>query len=837
LSAGGADILFELIVKKSFGADNSWDECIENKETLERYGEFCLSNTPDAKTGNETPLTAGFKSLTHKLEDIVCLLDSSNFRPNGKKAFFTAIGRSEWEDMRWESAAADKRQIINNADFVFTGCETQEMYERGRASLIENEVNNKLLHFSDAHFYSDDTANNTMKIGQSMTWIKCKPTFEGLTQLKFVFDERVKISEKSFAAKKPYNVISKVQFNDNTGKGLFQENPIHLNEDLNAIIGGKSTGKSLLLHHIAKSIDESEVLARDSVVKVYNHENNQDFDFTVIWKDGKKDTLKDTIKTGRKIVYISQSYIDELTSDQFENRIKFNDFVLNILLQDPTAKERFDSFEETRKGNLRIINGSLHRLFTLREEKLKKEEELAEIGDLEGVTSYIDQINSDINILKSDGLSPEESKAYEDYMKRQRNAKIKIDDLTKDLQRVSDFYNLAESNLNEILNEHDSTVNLISTAKVKESILGQAAIYATWKKDLNTFKASIIEEIRDLLKKSNEDLSDLKKLIDPLSEKTSKVAELKKKMLELSEEQNKLIKINAETAIIKDLVSKIRSQTELVLTNYEELENAYQQLANDLKQFSGVSQELDISIQVRFNTDQFNNEIKNNRANKPSLRRVYPNMTNSDDAFEYVFDKNRHKQNIRTFLESILSERIKLNQHGNPRQLAKAIFEDYFYLNFSIKYQNDVLEDMSPGKKNLVVLKLLIELNNSEYPILIDQPEDDLDNRSIYEDLVKFLKFKKHQRQIILVTHNPNVVVGTDCENTIVANQEGQISGRENRKYKFEYVNGAIEDSFSEEGEVGVLFQKGIKEHICDILEGGEKAFQERESRYNFIKS
>jgi hypothetical protein len=66
---------------------------------------------------------------------------------------------------------------------------------------------------------------------------------------------------------------------------------------------------------------------------------------------------------------------------------------------------------------------------------------------------------------------------------------------------------------------------------------------------------------------------------------------------------------------------------------------------------------------------------------------------------------------------------------------------------------------MSPGKKSSVLLKLLIQLDNSLCPILLDQPEDDLDNRSIYDDLVNFIKEKKKSRQIIIATHNPNLVV------------------------------------------------------------------------------
>jgi predicted ATPase len=80
---------------------------------------------------------------------------------------------------------------------------------------------------------------------------------------------------------------------------------------------------------------------------------------------------------------------------------------------------------------------------------------------------------------------------------------------------------------------------------------------------------------------------------------------------------------------------------------------------------------------------------------------------------------------------------------------------------------------MSDGKKAFVILKLLLDFSDKECPILIDQPEDDLDNRSICSELVAYLKKKKKQRQIIVATHNPNVVVTADAEEIIVANQNG----------------------------------------------------------------
>lgn len=83
-----------------------------------------------------------------------------------------------------------------------------------------------------------------------------------------------------------------------------------------------------------------------------------------------------------------------------------------------------------------------------------------------------------------------------------------------------------------------------------------------------------------------------------------------------------------------------------------------------------------------------------------------------------------------------------------------------------------------------------------------------------------------------MVTHNANLVVSSDAECIIVANQAGQNPKHENQKFRFEYCSGGLEDSFINSEASGVLNQKGIREHVCEILEGGVTAFKERELKY-----
>ncbi|MDQ6987016.1 MAG: hypothetical protein Q9M25_04345, partial [Mariprofundaceae bacterium] len=113
--------------------------------------------------------------------------------------------------------------------------------------------------------------------------------------------------------------------------------------------------------------------------------------------------------------------------------------------------------------------------------------------------------------------------------------------------------------------------------------------------------------------------------------------------------------------------------------------------------------------------------------------------------------------------------------------------------------------------------------------------EDSLDNRAIYNKLVAYLKQKKKNRQIILVTHNANIVVNADAEEVIVANQHGEDSKNQG-DIKFQYITGSLENTKSKDAKTDIVLQsQGIREHACEILEGGTEAFKKRENKYAIV--
>jgi ATPase subunit of ABC transporter with duplicated ATPase domains len=260
----------------------------------------------------------------------------------------------------------------------------------------------------------------------------------------------------------------------------------------------------------------------------------------------------------------------------------------------------------------------------------------------------------------------------------------------------------------------------------------------------------------------------------------------------------------------------------------------YDQYATELKKHENKLEDISLGVTVCFDEPRFNSEVIDQFLNKADVKQTLSSEWR--DGYEYRYKAETHQQSIAAMFAGLLSGKVRTVKNRSAKEAAHELLQNRYFLDFQLVYKGDPLEKMSPGKKGLVLLKLLIALSQEEWPVLLDQPDDDLDSRSVYTDLVSFIRARKARRQIIVVTHDPNLVVGADAELVTVANQDGQETGRENRKFHFEYVTGSLEHSFEcpEAREPAILYRKGIREHVCEILEGGEKAFREREQKYAF---
>lgn len=153
----------------------------------------------------------GFNNLNFEYSEIMKVLETGSTFFEGK--YLTAIGKSEWDDLKWDdNTIADKKNIINSVDFVFTASENVGTYQKSKKSLEKGCVNSLLLDCSDAHSNLD--SNNKDKLGNCNTWIKADTTFAGLKQIMYEPEERVRIQQTCPDNKSGYQVIDSIKLNE-----------------------------------------------------------------------------------------------------------------------------------------------------------------------------------------------------------------------------------------------------------------------------------------------------------------------------------------------------------------------------------------------------------------------------------------------------------------------------------------------------------------------------------------------------------------------------------------------------------------------------------------------
>jgi AAA domain, putative AbiEii toxin, Type IV TA system len=151
------------------------------------------------------------------------------------------------------------------------------------------------------------------------------------------------------------------------------------------------------------------------------------------------------------------------------------------------------------------------------------------------------------------------------------------------------------------------------------------------------------------------------------------------------------------------------------------------------------------------------------------------------------------------------------------KRFAQWLFStDHITIRYGIDYDGVDIRKLSPGTRGIVLLLLYLALDDSDNrPLLIDQPEENLDPKSVFDELVNLFIEAKSHRQVIMVTHNANLVINTDADQIIIAESGPHPHGA---LPPISYRSGGLESS-------------EIRKAVCDILEGGEGAFQERARR------
>lgn len=175
------------------------------------------------------------------------------------------------------------------------------------------------------------------------------------------------------------------------------------------------------------------------------------------------------------------------------------------------------------------------------------------------------------------------------------------------------------------------------------------------------------------------------------------------------------------------------------------------------------------------------------------------------DLLEYDRREKDESEHRPTFIGDQVSDRISFYRF---------LFSlDYLEPYYELRQNGKSLEKLSPGEKGALLLVFYLLLDNNSIPLVIDQPEDNLDNHSVYNVLVPFIREAKKHRQILMVTHNPNLAVVADAEQVI------RVSIDKDKANAFDFVSGSIEN-------------ERINKAIVDVLEGTMPAFNTRNNKY-----
>jgi predicted ATPase len=704
----------------------------------------------------------------------------------------------------------------SNTEFYLNNNTGREQYALPQKAVLSG---------SDAHSFEDldkklGKQSNEDGNNSEVTWIKADPTFEGLRQIVYEPEDRVKIQELKPEEKESYQIIDKVQFIDDS----FTPNEILINQNLTTIIGGKSTGKSILLRNIAETIDDDEVSKRLNEVSLAKYPKDVS-GFKVVWKDNQENEKKSSSEVNKKIIYIPQSYLNRLV-DKEEDKTSIDDIIKNILEQEEDVKNVFSQLESKNRDIEKIITQTIEELFYKEDDIKNLSESIKKIGDKKGIELEVKRLKQEVvDFKKKAGMGDGEIQKYNTLLEKITNSNKTQKKLEKDIKFLED---LKSKKGVEVYAESRDILNSLEQDTQKKLTNSLTKILETAREEWHHL---IDVESKELEQKKINNQNELKRLeinFKPLWEKAKQSKSLSEKIKKLKEQEKKLIEIieqEKKYELLKENYSKL---IEDISTNNSQFYTDFFNAKNEILKQRSITegQNLEFDIKVIFEKKSFQNNFINEICDQRKLNNFEEGLLQ-----DYNYEKNQLIEDIRKIIEGILTDKLSLKSSYSKKEAITKLVQNWFVFDYKIKQNGDDMSEMSPGKKSFVLLKLLIELDDSKCPILIDQPEDDLDNRSIYLDLVKFMKTKKKERQIIIATHNPNLVVGADSECVIVANQEG--SETKNNIYQFEYVQGALEDTKSKDkSKQNILFSQGINEHVCEVLEGGESAFEQRKKKY-----
>lgn len=771
--------------------------------------------------------------------------------------------------LREDGFQALRFEIMSFADIIFSANPKDREFWLGKSSKGIEEVRSMggpkpCVHGSDAH-----RLDKLFKPDYNrFCWIKADTTFEGLRQILLEPEERVWIGETPPCLHDNSRVLSSVTIRNSDG--WFDEAPVEFNPGLVGVIGAKGSGKSALADLIAFAggswdhTDKSSFLhrARSALAGT---------EITLAWSDG---TVSPAVQVTVKgpgpakegegsVKYLSQRFVERLCSEDVGGKELLSEIESVIFAHlDPTATLNVSSFPDLRAKKTEAVELEKQRIF---EELQRLNREIETLRD-RNATLPERRAKLETLVKEREGLAkqlpaaatPEEAKAAEALtalqdelnrvlrnVGRNREALVRLDTIAdrvtafeKDMVR---FHEVISADLREI------GVDETGLAAFRPAFRGDVQAPLKAAKERITAQIAALEGRPDDGQKGT--VLALQAAVEELKEKTSADEAKRKRHSDLQKrigqadmeierirrEIGEIVEVESQrlTAARAARSAAYRDHFACLRREQAVLEELYGPLQSRLGQ-SDEKQERRLEFHVRWAVD-VDAWVERGFA-LLDQRKALPYATREamrDAANEHLLaawsggDAGTLVPGMAAFIKPFQNPEVPLRSllrtNVKPTEFAEWLFSvGHIELRYGIRYNGTDLEKLSPGTKGIVLLMLYLGMEGDDSrPLLVDQPEENLDNESVFNLLAGYFRSAKTRRQIIVITHNPNLVVNTDAEQVIVANCER----KENGHPEIRYLSGALENAAEPDG---------IRQHVCRVLEGGERAFHQREKRYAF---
>lgn len=438
-------------------------------------------------------------------------------------------------------------------------------------------------------------------------------------------------------------------------------------------------------------------------------------------------------------------------------------------------------------------------------------------ADASKLSAYINSINLSYIELK-EKLSLEGEKKDTPYVTYKINGNDLSNYKNELLTQLSKYSNLVEEPTKydfrfENFN-NDSYDMIVSLSKKYSNLYVQKYIIESYITSINKFTSESTRQYLDY-KKNLEIWENEKKMIEGSIPNTIDGESIKKYEDELSYVKNVLPNELAELKKKRNIcVLNICSEKNKLKDEYKKI---YAPIQSKIDLLASTDDE-----KIEFNVDaSYDKELANNII-KFMNKRVSSNFQGVSEGLEKVtnyientdFDKD---VSLLNFINSLLDEiedtkdlKAFINDFDGFTNYLCGL--EYININYTLTLGKKKLNELSPGERGVVLLVFYLALNKSNLPLIIDQPEDNLDNQSVFTRLVPCIKKAKKNRQIIVVTHNPNIAVACDSEQIIYTHMD-------KTSMEITYETGSLENP-------------NIRNRVVDILEGTMPAFDMRRQKY-----